>query len=72
MRGVLKTYGVDVTPELDRHYFRAVYFRLPGGIRFGLAMDGEGFGELAPGRLSLPPWLERRRGILERRHGTAV
>ena len=71
LRTSLADLGLDVTPELDRHFFRAIYFRLPGGVRFALASEVQGFGPAAPDGLSLPPWLERRRGVLERRHALA-
>src|SRR5713226_8237872 len=59
-----------VTPVIDRFYFRSIYFREPGGVRFEIATDGPGFavdedaarlGE----RLSLPPFLESQRGTIE-------
>ena len=72
-RGVLaREAGLDVTPVLDRQYFRSVYFREPGGVLFeiateppGFAVDEpvEGLGEL----LKLPAWLEGRRETIERR-----
>ncbi len=64
--------GLDITPCLDRCYFRAVYFRSPCGLNFALATDGPGFvaeegraGTNVP--LSLPPWLEPQRATIERR-----
>ena len=62
--------GLDVTPQIDRYYFRSIYFREPGGVLFEIATDGPGFatdedaahlGE----RLSLPPFLEERREEIE-------
>ena len=59
-----------VTPVIDRFYFRSIYFREPGGVLFEIATDGPGFaidedvatlGE----RLSLPPFLEPRRQVIE-------
>lgn len=35
--------GLRATPEIDRFYFRSVYFREPGGILFEIATDGPGF-----------------------------
>jgi glyoxalase family protein len=64
--------GIGVTPRIDRYYFRAIYFREPGGVLFELSTDGPGFatdedaahlGE----RLSLPPFLEDRREEIEGR-----
>ena len=66
----LKRMGIGVTPVIDRFYFRSVYFREPGGVLFEIATDGPGFatdedpanlGE----RLSLPPFLEPHREMIE-------
>jgi glyoxalase family protein len=35
--------GYQVTPVLDRTYFRSIYFREPGGVLFEIATDGPGF-----------------------------
>jgi glyoxalase family protein len=62
--------GLDVTPVLDRSYFRSIYFREPGGVLLEIATDVPGFtvdepvGELGR-RLRLPPWLESRREEIE-------
>ncbi len=59
-----------VTPVIERFYFRSIYFREPGGVLFEIATDGPGFavdedvatlGE----RLSLPPFLEPQRQVIE-------
>ena len=42
-RQALEGAGYDVTPVLDRTYFRSVYFREPGGVLFEIATDGPGF-----------------------------
>ena len=64
--------GLGVTPQIDRYYFRSIYFREPGGVLFEIATDGPGFatdedaahlGE----KLSLPPFLEERREEIEAR-----
>jgi glyoxalase family protein len=39
----LEEAGYDVTPVLDRTYFRSVYFREPGGVLCEVATDGPGF-----------------------------
>ena len=62
--------GLDVTPVLDRQYFRSIYFREPGGVLFEIATDPPGFAiDEDPERLGedlkLPPWLESRRRVLE-------
>ena len=68
----LREAGLGVTPQIDRYYFRSIYFREPGGILFEIATDGPGFatdedaaylGET----LSLPPFLEGRREEIEAR-----
>lgn len=55
--------GVQVTPILDRQYFRSIYFHEPGGTLLELATEEPGFAIDEPllelGRaLKLPPWLE--------------
>jgi glyoxalase family protein len=67
----LSESGVQVTPVIDRYYFRALYFREPGGVLFEIATDGPGFAtdedeEHLGERLSLPPFLEQRRAEIER------
>lgn len=62
----LESMGVRNSGEIDRYYFRSLYFREPGGILFEIATDGPGFsvdedkatlGE----RVALPPFLEAHR-----------
>jgi glyoxalase family protein len=62
--------GVDVSPVMDRSYFRSIYFRAPDGLLLEIATDGPGFAvdepEAALGSaLKLPGWLEARRGEIE-------
>jgi glyoxalase family protein len=62
--------GYNVTPVLDRNYFRSIYFREPGGVLFEVATDPPGFAadedpEHLGESLKLPPWLEPRREELE-------
>jgi glyoxalase family protein len=52
--------------EIDRYYFRSLYFREPGGILFEIATDGPGFAvdedtETLGESVVLPPFLEPRR-----------
>ena len=62
--------GMRPTPQVDRTYFRSVYFREPGGVLFELATLPPGFavdeppGELGR-RLMLPPQYETRRAELQ-------
>ncbi len=58
--------GIEVTPVLDRKYFRSIYFRAPDGLLLEIATDGPGFTvDEAPGDLGtdlqLPAWLEQDR-----------
>lgn len=60
----------EVTPVIDRKYFRSIYFREPGGVLFEIATDGPGFtvdepvAELGTG-LRLPPQHEHKREGLD-------
>jgi glyoxalase family protein len=63
-------HGLHPTPQLDRQYFRSVYFREPGGILFEIATDAPGFAVDEPveslgEHLKLPPFLEARRKEIE-------
>jgi glyoxalase family protein len=63
--------GLNVTPVIDRRYFKSIYFREPGGVLFEIATDRPGFAiDEEPGKLGtglmLPPWLEAYRSRLER------
>ncbi len=62
--------GLRVTPEIDRFYFRSIYFREPGGILFEIATDGPGFAtdesvDALGASLALPPFLEGQRAAIE-------
>jgi glyoxalase family protein len=70
MATLVKEHGLQPTHQLDRQYFRSVYFREPGGILFEIATDAPGFAVDEPvatlGRdLKLPPFLEGRRKEIE-------
>lgn len=43
LRERLAAAGRQVTPQIDRQYFNAIYFREPGGILFEVATDPPGF-----------------------------
>jgi glyoxalase family protein len=69
-RRALDERGLAVTPVRDRHYFRSVYFREPGGVLFEIATEEPGFTldedvEGLGSGLRLPPWLEDRREEIE-------
>jgi glyoxalase family protein len=56
--------------EVDRFYFRSLYFREPNGILFEIATDGPGFATDEPmatlgEKLALPPFLDPRRFEIE-------
>ncbi|MCC5988639.1 MAG: ring-cleaving dioxygenase [Pararhodobacter sp.] len=62
--------GVQNSGEIERFYFRSLYFREPGGNLFELATDGPGFDvdepfETMGEALSLPPFLEPQRAAIE-------
>ncbi|WP_394340283.1 MULTISPECIES: ring-cleaving dioxygenase [Meridianimarinicoccus] len=43
VRTALVDAGYEVTPVIDRDYFRAIYFRAPGGVLFEVATHDPGF-----------------------------
>lgn len=66
----LTAAGMRNSGEVERYYFRSLYFREPGGVLFEIATDGPGFAvdeplEALGERLSLPPFLEGRRAAIE-------
>jgi len=70
VRDELSEIGYNITPQLDRDYFRSVYFREPGGVLFEIATDVPGFtvdeSVSQLGRtLRLPAGLEPRRFEIE-------
>lgn len=63
---------VPSSGEVERYYFRSLYFREPGGNLFEIATDDPGFAvdeplETLGESLSLPPFLEGRRDQIEAR-----
>jgi len=71
MRKKVMDMGLNPTEILDRHVFKSVYYRTPGGILFEMATDGPGYGiahhsdEEMGKKLFLPPWLEEKRDQIE-------
>jgi len=66
----LSSFKLPNSGEVERYYFRSLYFREPNGILFEIATDGPGFAVDEPldslgQRLSLPPFLEARRASIE-------
>jgi glyoxalase family protein len=66
----LNQLGIRNSGEIDRFYFRSLYFREPNGILFEIATDGPGFATDEPmatlgEKLALPPFLEPRRAQIE-------
>ena len=66
----LNELRVPNSGEVDRFYFRSLYFREPNGILFEIATDGPGFATDEPmetlgEKLALPPFLEPRRAAIE-------
>jgi glyoxalase family protein len=64
--------GLHPTAQLDRYYFRSVYFRQPRGVLFEVATDGPGFTADEPveslgSALRLPPWMETSHTAIEAR-----
>ncbi|HVH63458.1 MAG TPA: ring-cleaving dioxygenase [Candidatus Dormibacteraeota bacterium] len=69
-RDLLMGAGRNVTPVIDRYYFKSIYYREPGGVLFEIATDGPGFTvdesrEELGTTLSLPPWFQVRREQLD-------
>jgi glyoxalase family protein len=70
VRAAVASAGLSPTPQIDRFWFKSVYFREPGGVLFELATDGPGFAvdevpEHLGEQLVLPPWLELQRTEIE-------
>jgi glyoxalase family protein len=66
----LNQLGIRNSGEIDRFYFRSLYFREPNGILFEIATDGPGFATDEPmetlgEKLALLPFLEPRRAQIE-------
>ncbi|THK38326.1 ring-cleaving dioxygenase [Ensifer sp. MPMI2T] len=66
----LNGFRLPSSGEVERFYFRSLYFREPNGILFEIATDGPGFAvdepmETLGESLSLPPFLEPKRAQIE-------
>jgi glyoxalase family protein len=71
VRDALVALGAQVTPSIDRDYFRAIYFRTPAGVLFEVATNDPGFArDEDPAHLGealkLPSQHEHLRAILEK------
>jgi glyoxalase family protein len=70
MCGIIESAGLHPTEQIDRFWFKSVYFNEPGHVLFELATDGPGFDrdeemEHLGEELILPPWLEPYREKIE-------
>jgi glyoxalase family protein len=70
MREKVLEFGLQPTEVIDRHFFKSIYFRSPGGVLFEIATDGPGYESAMPKeelgkKLFLPPWLESKRDAIE-------
>lgn len=72
MRKKVIEMSLNPTEVIDRHWFHSVYFQSPGGVLFEIATDGPGYAvdedaDKLGQKLILPPWLESRRVMIEKR-----
>ena len=70
MRKAVRSHGVRPTNQINRHWFRSVYFREPNGVLFELATSGPGYTSDEPldelgERLVLPGEFGSRRAEIE-------
>ncbi len=71
MRTEVQKRGLFPNEVIDRHFFKAAYFKSPGGVLFEISTDGPGYKsaqkEEELGKvLFLPSWLESRREMIEK------
>ncbi|MCC5908558.1 MAG: ring-cleaving dioxygenase [Balneolaceae bacterium] len=64
--------GFNPSDIIERHWFHSVYFQTPGGVLFEIATDGPGYDvdedpDKLGEKLVLPPWLESKREMIEKR-----
>jgi glyoxalase family protein len=69
-RDQIAALGYNISPIMNRVYFRSIYFREPGGVLFEIATDEPGFTfdepvERLGTTLKLPPWFETHRASIE-------
>jgi len=62
--------GLNISPIIDRAYFKSIYYREPAGVLFEIATDQPGFAidepvESLGTKLGLPPHLEPYREQIE-------
>lgn len=72
IRSQVTSAGLPITEQIDRTYFRSMYFREPGHVLFELATDAPGFAidesaEHLGESLQLPPQHEHLRAMLRER-----
>lgn len=72
LREKIMDMGLQPSEIIDRHWFHSVYFREPGGVLFEIATEGPGYDvdedlDKLGEKLVLPPWLESRRDMIEKR-----
>lgn len=65
----LNSFGIPNSGEIDRYYFRSLYFREPGHVLFEIATEGPGFGvdedtATLGEKVVLPPFLENQRAAI--------
>jgi glyoxalase family protein len=70
LRSLIEHVGLRPSEQIDRFWFKSVYFREPGGVLFELATDGPGFTadenlEHLGTLLILSAWLEPKREQIE-------
>ncbi|MCH8556635.1 MAG: ring-cleaving dioxygenase [Balneolia bacterium] len=71
VRDKVMKFGLMPSQQIDRFWFKSVYFKEPGGVLFELATDGPGFDrdedpEKLGETLILPPWYEDKREEIEK------
>ncbi len=67
---LVENHRIQATEQMDRNYFRSIYFREPGGVIFEIATDAPGFAVDEPvaslgQALKLPEFLEGQRTEIE-------